>query len=282
MVWVEVFMEYSLEPLQVVGLGHNRLERHWDDKLSSTKDNPFPLAPKDLVRMGLVTEENYQEQNQQFGRFCNSIMESELLGLSSIPRFSSVPCPEIRILGIGLAERDLLWVRAAVYSRFYIKAYDVSRVACDNLLSLTESLPYTHKIDVIHGEIEDLWQEIRITPDMEIPLCYGSQFIQVLKKTKMKRVVRRLGDHVAGGVNTCLGRSVCIVHPLSEDNKRSRQWNKHCIPSVEWGDTTPYSREELLNALGIKARRAGVDIDLLGVHQYFHQTYSFLKISLKG
>jgi hypothetical protein len=52
------------------------------------------------------------------------------------------------------------------------------------------------------------------------------------------------------------------------------------MPGVEWGDTTTYSRDELRMAVEHKLRRREVRVRVLGKHRYYHQTYSFLKLSL--
>ena len=254
-------------------LGHevkvetNRLERHWNKKLSS----PYPLAPKDLVRMGLVNPENYALENQALSSFRNSMMEKELTRLSSKTEFTNLDFPEIKVFGIGLA-RDLGWIEEAIRLGFFVSAYDVSSVACDLLSSVTEKLP-RKRIQINTGEIEAWWA--RIEADANRTMVYHvAQFIQILKKTEMRRLMHRmmvLLDNRPLGI----APSLYVVHPFEKDNCGPRKWGGISFPyGVEWGDTIPYSEDELLDAMG----KRKVKMDLLGVHPYFHQIYSFLKI----
>src|SRR3989344_493717 len=259
-------MKITLVP--AIGIERSFLEKHWNKKLSRDALNPYPLAPKDLVKMGLVNPENYASENQVLSSFRNSIMEKELTRLSSEPGFTSLD-PEIKVFGIGLA-RDLGWIEEAIHLGFSVSVYDVSPVACDLLSS---KLPTRSKLQINTGEIKAWWTEIEMSRDRTL-VYHAAQFIQILKKTEMRRLMHRmmvLLDNRPSGI----APSLYVVHPFDKDNRGPREWGGVSFPNgVEWGDTIPYSKDELLGAIGKRKAR----IYFLGVHPYFHQTYSFLKI----
>jgi hypothetical protein len=152
-------------------------------------------------------------------------------------------------------------------------AYDVSRVACELLSSSTQNFP-DDRVHVVNGEIEEYWLDGDMDSDGTLVYC-AMQFLQVLKKPKMKRIMRRLGsllDRKPSGFSRP-ERVVYIVHPFNKDNCGPREWNGRFFPGVEWGDTTPYEEEDFLSAIGNNS----IEMKLLGVHKYYHQTYSFLK-----
>lgn len=253
------------------------LQRYWDSKLSrNNKNNPFPLAPKDLVRMGLVTSENYQRENKKFSAFTNRIMKRELDVLEQMFKLGYLICPDIKVFGVGLA-RGLGWIKKGLAMGIYVKTYDASTVACANVSFLTRNYPNLNLLDVTQGEIEVEWTGVD-----NGCMYFLSQFVQVLKKTKMRRVMRKLGSILKTNPLS-IKRSLYIVHPLPTDNDRRCEWGGIGFPwGVEWGDTTPYSLDELLDAIGGKKATRRLNVEVLGTHTYFHQKYSFLKIQHKG
>lgn len=258
----------DLKLVSSLRIERSRLQRHWDKKLSSCITNPYPLAPRDLVRQGLVDGDNYSSENHNFSSFCDSIMNNEI---SSTHR-PVVACPQIKILGLGIS-RGLGWIEQAIGLGFYIKAYDISDVACETFSCLVEGFTGGHRIEVVPGEIES---ELRLANMNECDafVYYLSQFIQVQKVTKMRRILRRLGALIRGASG--VGRSVYLVHPFGLDNSTPRLWagKEH---SVEWGDTIPYSKDEILTAIG-----RDCVLEVLGSHMYYHQQYSLVRIRTKG
>jgi hypothetical protein len=229
------------------------LGRRWDDKLSQSAKNPFPLAPRDLVRKGLVTPENYARENEKLGRFRNSVMRGELERIRATPAIVQMVAPEIKVFGVGLG-RDMLWVGDALHLGFSVSVCDVSNVAC-------QKLPKQEGLRVYNKEIEDGWADLEMDSPKALVYC-ALQFIQILDRDKMYRVMRRLGYLLRVRQVAGQNRILYVAHPFHKDNKK-----------VEWGDTTPYSKEEFMIALGVS-----VEMELLGVHKYFHQSYSFFKI----
>lgn len=265
---------------QVVRVERDLLGKHWNKKLSPHAENPYPLAPKDLVRMGLITPENYNSENEKLSSYCNTMMEDELNRLSGEPEFAKIVRPEIKVFGIGLA-RDLGWIDKAIYLGFYTTIYDVSSVACQSMLYLAkgfvtkdfvaEDAP-DNRLEVVTGEIEEEWESIQSGHTL---IIYASQFFQVQKKIKMRRIMRKSVSLV---VNSTLEikPSLYLAHPFKKDNDGSCEWRGISFPTVEWGDTTPYSDGELRAGMG--RLRHSMRMDLLGVHMYYHQKYSLLKI----
>lgn len=240
-------------------LHQSALERHWNRKLTPTLENPFPLAPKDLVRSGKVCQMTYELENERFSNFCSSIMEREILDLANQPTFKDMIPPRIDILGGGIG-RGLEWILEAVTKGFYVKVYDISRVACENI----EAKFSHYRLEVVQEEITTGWN------NDEVVVYFASQFVQVQKTLRMLRLMRHFGGLLNQSFYGFRPR-LYLVHPFEKNNQ-----------DVLWGDTTPYSEEELLGALVGKKGKSLMKIELLGVHSYFHQKYSLLKIESKG
>lgn len=266
---------------QYLGLENNlsireELANHWDEKLKPDDDNPYPLAPKDLVRRGLVTRENYADENGKFGRFCSSIMREELNLLGHSIGFSEIVLPQIEVLGAGLA-RDLNWISDAVKTGFGVKVYDISNVACEYVENRFEGSIQQGLVRVVNGEAEEMWEEWQVDSE-RIIACFASQFIQVQKKRKMQKILRFLGSFLEKKVGKVkLSRQIYFMHPYRKDNTGPKVWDNEELPEVVWGDTTPYDEEEIKCELE-KGSSRKVKIDVLGKHHYYHQEYSFLKI----
>src|SRR5258708_6455800 len=95
----------------------------WDSALTQSDDNPFPLAPKNLVARGRITQTHYRLQNELLGHFVEGVMLNEHQLLRG---------KAVEVLGAGLL-RDLPWVVDAIV-RFEcsVAIRDKSRVACNN------------------------------------------------------------------------------------------------------------------------------------------------------
>ncbi|OHB14416.1 MAG: hypothetical protein A2431_03505 [Candidatus Zambryskibacteria bacterium RIFOXYC1_FULL_39_10] len=268
-------MEIKLGLASAVSVESTIIGKRWDTELSKDESNPYPLAPKDLVRLGLVDEEVYKSENEKSGSIRNIVMEKELIRISSTPEFASIKNPEIKIFGVGLG-RDLGWITKAVALGFCVRAYDASPVACNNFNSLTKDLP-AGKAEVIMEDIESQWESIELD-DANTLAYFASQFIQVQRRVKMRRIMCRLATLLIEGP---LVPSLYLVHPFNQDNCSPREWMGTLLPRVEWGQTIAYSEDELFCPTG-KLRKQ-LEVELLGVHTYFHHVYSFLKVHpIKG
>ncbi|MDD5050924.1 MAG: hypothetical protein PHV93_04300 [Candidatus Pacebacteria bacterium] len=246
------------------------LRLHWAKKLTLSEKNPYPLAPSDLVKMGLVTAENYLAQNLLFGQFCTSTMERELLQLSAEPGFANAH-KEVQVIGAGLA-RDLYWLQKAAELGMTLTVRDVSGVACANARMLGERLGIDSQMECLEGEFENGWAQSEETP----LVTYASQFIQVQSIRKMRRIMKCFGSLLRTPEDEPR-RRLYLVHPLPEDNDTPRSWNNIQLPAPKWGDSLLYKAEDCL-----KYARCGlngnVELDILGKHDYFHQKYSFLRL----
>ncbi|MDO8594946.1 MAG: hypothetical protein Q7R93_05580 [bacterium] len=233
-------------------------ESEWDSRLTTSPDNPFPLAPKDLVRKGLVTERIYQDQNRKFGRFCRRLMLKEL------------PTQEIAIgdelfwelLGAGMC-RDFGWIADAVRRGLGINIRDNSKVACQGTIQFLRSQNIYSGVTVRETEVEFGWEAGEIK-DSLTSVYYASQFIQVQDRETMQRMLRHLGAFLGLQGKK---RVIYLVHPLGEDNPPEK---------VEWGKTTPYFFHELRKGLeeGLNSR---VRMQVLGEHMHYHQKYNLIK-----
>lgn len=263
---------------------HNKeLKRYWDNKLSPSANNPWPLAPRDLVRMSKVHYDNYRIENGRFSAFVTSVVIRELetiLKISAREKILALQLFWAEILGIGLGHRDLRWINTAIEQGFRLKARDISSVSKRNMVLLFQEFIDERRLKPIIGEIEKTMETNKISP-RRTAVYFASQFFQVLPRRKMRRILGRLGVILSqwpSGTN--IRPRIYMVHPLPEDNTGPKTWNGIHIPGVEWGDTTPYTMDELRTAVESKLGGRKVLIRVLKKHRYYHQRYAFLKISL--
>lgn len=245
----------------------NALEVYWDRTLTLSEENPFPLAPSDKVESGEVNAESYLEQNKLLTNVSNEIMVLELNHIVKESGFAAGPTG-IEVLGAGLL-RDLLWLCHACISEFSpISIRDSSVVACANALNFLEEHSLSD-IRLDHVEIESAWKNAQID-DLETILYYAGQFIQNQDQKAKDRIMKHFGKFLKIPNNEgVLCRRVYLLHPFVEDNPLTR---------VVWRNTTPYSREELLTPLE-KGFGGKVEMEIIGQHNYFHQLYSFVRLS---
>lgn len=248
-----------------------RLERHWSNKLLLCESNRYPLAPVDLKESGLVIEGEYVFQNAAFGRFVSSKMREELSFLDK--KLLCLNNPVIEIFGAGLA-RDLGWIRTAVSLGCKVNIRDVSRVAIEYASRAFTDLVSRDSVRFIEGEIETTLKSEPIDP-ARVVIMFGSQFIQVQKKPKMRRLMACLGtflDSEIGGHS----RRAYLVHPFDCDNSSPIEWGGKQFSRVKWGDTIPYDEKELVEAASRSCRSGVVRCRHIDRHAYFHQIYSLI------
>jgi hypothetical protein len=256
------------------------LERHWNEKLSPSDTNPYPLAPKDLVSRGLVNQENYTEQNALFGRFCSSHMMREI-GIFTCSGSMGTLCPVIELFGAGRA-RDCWWVADAACGGFKMRVRDISAVALSHMNFVLGPYITARCIDVVEGEIEEGFIEKPIDSQRTIAY-FASQFIQVQKRRKMQRLLSMLGSFLEQWpYDTGVKPRIYLVHPFNSDNCNTVVWNGHELPHATWGDTIPYERHEITRACERGTRGKKVLLDVLGQHKYYHQCYSFARVTIAG
>lgn len=256
------------------------LERHWNDKLlGGTDENPFPLAPRDLVHKGIVTLEDYRRENELLDMFSNSIMEKELLEIRRETFFVDAS-KKVEVLGAGLG-RGLRWIKPAVQTLdLHVVVRDCAEVALDKVHELFRELGISGKVDLCHGEVEEEWAHVKQLTLPFLPLItYAGQFIQVQDPLKKDRMMEHFALRLKEGmlVNPPFPR-LYLVHARRKDNNAPSRWKTYYgIP--EWGDSIPYEDEELLAPMK-KILGSRCKLETLGTHQYFHQIYAFLKISV--
>jgi hypothetical protein len=243
---------------KVVHYMETEKESEWDSRLTTSRENPYPLAPKDLVRKGLVTEKIYQNENRKFGRFCRQIMLAELPLLAT----GDGTAGDIEVLGAGLS-RDLGWIATAVRYGFGVAIRDNSLIACQSAIQSIRLQRIIHGVKVTQTEVESGWKSGEIQ-DAVTSVYYASQFIQVQDKETMHRMMRHLGRFLGLRGKQ---RVLYLVHPRGEDNPPEK---------VEWGKTTPYFDEELRAPLeeGLNGK---VLMRGIAENMHHHQHYTLFK-----
>ncbi len=257
-------------------LAVQQLEDYWNEKLSLQ----WPLSPRDLRGRGLIHYDNYKKQSGLFGAFCTITMMKELRSLAKEAGFEAKKPWWIEVCGIGLASRDLRWLGSAVDVGFNLRARDISSVAIERARKVFHEYISNDRLDVIAGEIEDTWESIPIDPKKTV-VYFASQFFQIFSRKKMRKTLGHLG-HILGQCpkGSRIKPRIYLVHPLPEDNTGPKSWNGVDLPGVQWGDTTPYSLEELREAVERQLEGKKVAIEALSKQLFYHQTYTFLKITI--
>lgn len=225
---------------------------YWDFRLRQSLENPFPLAPEDLLKKGLVNEINYFTQNRRFGLFCRRKMLAELETLDHNG--------EIEVFGIGLA-RDIEWVLEAI-KHFGVKMWDHSTVACQNAKHTLRPRTWLQMVEIISMEIMTGWKAGHI--DQEgVMAIYASQFLEH-QGNELKSFAYRFGKFLR-----VPGRKIYLVLPRLEDNPRDKvKWNS-AVPPLDHEWQVPLNE-------GFGGR---TNICVLGTHKYFHRKYTFFRLS---
>lgn len=270
-------LDMGFDPIQSQNI--ERLRIHWDTKLRQNKNAPknartrYPLAPTDAVLRRIVNEDNYGFENSAFGAFCSTMMVAEMKGVSD-----RIQSAQVEVLGAGLC-RDLDWISEVSLNCREVNIRDVSTFSCELAREKFKYLIRNERVNVLCDEIETVLNHREI--DVDRPVVYfGSQFIQVQKPRPMRNMMKRIGAILDNPLNPMPLRVLYLMHPYRVDNETPREWGHTRFTNVVWGDTTPYSEVELCKALEVGSSRP-VNITVLGRHDYYHQTYSFLKVEVK-
>ncbi len=241
------------------------VEAYWDHSLTPSKENPFPLAPPDKVKEGLVSVLSYQKQNLLLAEKSLQVMVPELIEITKSRGFEKGP-RGIEVLGAGLM-RDLGWLTSTPATQFSVSIRDCSSVACEH----AETFVKKHRISAkVHKmEVEEGWKSGQID-DRGTILYYAGQFIQNQYYEAVCRILEHLGRFLATETEDgVLRRKVYFLHPRGEDNPTDR---------VQWKNTTPYWDIELRASLE-KGFGGKVLMETIGKHDHFHQRYTFFRIS---
>jgi len=256
-----------------------RLDYDWEPVLTKSPTNPFPLAPKDLVESGFVTEENYKEQNAGIRTFCFQKMAHDLRDLISHPNFEDKNTPKgVEILGAGLM-RDLYWI-LQVDRDLKIKIRDMTNVAINNANKFVKEFELKDKVEVIKTEIEDAWKKGMIN-EQDTIAYYGGQFIQNQDPKTMVRMMCHFGEFLK--LPSTPPRRIYLLHARGEDNPLDKVKWRNTITYTDQDILIPveegfgYSDKELLMPLeeGLGAK---IKMEVLGKHDYYHQKYTLLRI----
>lgn len=242
----------------------NALAVYWDDVLTPSDENPFPLASKSAAKAGVVNSVSYKRQNRRMMFRSMKVMVPQILRMKEEPGFGEDP-KKIVILGAGLL-RDLKWLINASILGFPVIICDASTVACDKAHEFAEEHGLG-EIEIIKADIESAWNQGDINEE-EVLAYYGGQFIQNLDEEARDRVLEHLGRFL--GIPTSGGRlrrRVYLLHARGEDNP----------PEVEWRNSIPYKDAELRAPLE-KGFGGPVTMEKIGRHRHWDQVYTFFEI----
>ncbi len=248
----------------MAGVLHNALEVYWDNTLTPSRENEFPLAPHDEVMAGRVDAVRYKRQNRRLALKSWKVMVPELLGLSESAGFSEGPS-RVQICGWGLG-RDLEWIPKIVNAGFQVSVCDVSSVACTTCQIFLDRRGVGN-VQVITSDLEQAWNNGSIH-DEQVLVYYAGQFVQNQSEEEKDTAMEHFGSFLRIPTQNGLGRRVYLLHARGEDNPPDK---------VRWRNTIPYSDLELRAPLE-KGFGGPVLMEVIARHRYYHQCYSFLRI----
>lgn len=243
------------------------LEKKWKEKLYS--NDPFPLAPKDLKRLGLINKENFEKENNRWRREVAKILSDEAFNI-----FKELPPAHYfwEFWGWGKGrEAEALKLIAHSTSAEKFRIRDNLSEACKNAEEQTRDV--SKEVDIQHGEILNAWEQNRIDPQ-ETLVITASQFIQDQEKEALEKHMGKLADFVKTPVKDVKGLEhiVYLIHATRKHNSGKKKWGDLVLDGVEWGDTIPHDIAELEEVA------PGTKITEIKTFPYYHQTYSILKM----
>jgi hypothetical protein len=209
------------------------LNLKWKNKLRVGEMNPFPLAPiefrkhKDAFTPTEYAEylKKYNAENKKYGTLCNRFVQAELIDMERTYGIYAMRESRFNVMGAGLA-RDISWMK---YANENLGMTGIIYDACSDAVKNAKRV--LKRLKVLHRNVID---EIEVRGNSEISLkakfTFASGFIQILPPDNMKAVMRMLGTALKEPQSRLM-----LIHATDRSN-----------PNVLWGDTTPYSVEELL------------------------------------
>ncbi len=249
---------------QTVGLQcepQTAMELYWDNHLTPSDENPYPLAPPDAN----VTPESYIAEEGSLINAGKVVMIPEIARICGEPGFNKGP-KGIDVLGAGLL-RDLHWVSYAANMPFSpITIVDSSMVAYYNIRNFVEKYQL-HFVDYKH---KDVMEAIKCGDILtkETLVVYLSMLAQNMKEGEKSELMQFLGSFLRRPTGKGRRRRrVYLLHPRGEDNPPE---------SVKWRNTIPYFDAELRDPIE-KGFGGPVQMDIIAQHMYFHQKYSFIR-----
>jgi hypothetical protein len=258
---------------------YTRLENYWDWKLTKNPGNPWPLAPRDLVKMGFVTDENYAAQNQAFSSACsrNALTELMILGDELKPADYEQHILEIDGYGLGRGLRSI--ISFANTKKIRVVIYEASKVGCHKAEHLLAEIALNRSNSVSnvaqHAEVLTLWEQGEIDSRSTIAI-YANGFIGVQSNKRRKKILRHWGEFLK-----LPGRRIFLVHPEQKFNPAPGEksdavveWAGIRLTGVKWGDMKPLNIiEEVLPDIE-EALGGSVAVLRPSTCKYYHQTWT--------
>ncbi|MFZ2149630.1 MAG: hypothetical protein WAV15_00505 [Minisyncoccia bacterium] len=238
------------------------LDYNWDFALSPSDENPYPLAPKDLLEKGLVNPAYYAWENERWERRWGQKLWQEV---------RKIKPGHIEYFGWGLGRDGKKLVPKAVAKGHSVAITDCSTVACKNATEFVEEEGLAGKVTVRQADILNAWASRKINPK-KTNVIIASQIFQNETGDRKWLMMRWLGNFLA--TPPFSRRVAFIIHARGEDNPEG---------TVEWRHTIPWTDEELFAGLEFEMNEAvpGLlpSIKVVGQHNYFHQKYTLFRIT---
>ncbi len=256
-----------MSKLNLLAQGVMNQDAYWNNSLTQSETNPYPLAPVDKVKAGKITKRSYEKRNELLKKRSALVMIPELVEIAGEKGFSEGP-QGMEILGAGL-HRDLEFLRDPVIGLYSpVGITDNSSVACAGAEAFANTC--NTLIGVCQSEIEEAWQQGFIDEEV-ILVYYAGMFVQNQDREKKNRIMERFGRFIKipAPPDGRLRRRVYLLHARGEDNPPEK---------VEWKNTVPYFDHELRAPL--EGGFGGpIAMEIIAQHWYWHQRYSFLRLS---
>jgi hypothetical protein len=248
----------------------------WDQKLTPSEQNPFPLAPVDAVEQGCITQALYAQENLNW-----EIAVSQVIGQAAKNFFDQKLHNWLwEFHGWGLG-REQLAAKTVTEIGFSVLVRDNSKVACSNARAFAEKWNLVWGVE--QAEIEKSWRKTWEDggPDRACTLAIvSSQVLQTSTEEKMQKLMKIYAEFVRTSLPVGFPkRRAYFVHATRANNSSPVEWGGKVFSGARWGDTTPYDLDELLCPVSQKRNEVDLRLTEIAGFSYFHQRYSVLELT---
>lgn len=262
-----------------LGLGliiNQLLDRHWKTKFTATPNNPYPLAPGQLVKMDLVNNFVYTRQELSLRWFCTWAMLREAYKIESEiepGEYGNI----LEVWGSGLG-RDLGLLRYFLDLKFRAVIRDNCTLACQKASAFAQDQGIGERVEVKQCDIIQSLHDLDLAGTAVIYLAQC--FLQILTEEDERLIMKTLGQFLASArTRRAPKRRVYILTARRQDNNKPVKWRGKLFKTVEFGESALYNHDQILQPAQEGFGSAeGLDLRVVAKHNYYHQKYVLLRM----
>ncbi|MBI2356043.1 MAG: hypothetical protein HYV13_02465 [Candidatus Doudnabacteria bacterium] len=200
-----------------------RLQNHWNKRL---QEDPFPLAPSELVKQGLVDQERHDRENWKFDSFASEYKVAAVQKKHDLIQRHRKFHFCMLSFGWGV-DLNAGWVLPTLARMVRVMIFDISEFACSkaetklhSLLRELEPFEREHNIRILsvyEAEME------RVIDEYESPntvlLIDLTRILICLSKRARKRVLQKIGKRfLSAEADPNKQCEVIVIQAFADDN----------------------------------------------------------------